>query len=133
MKRTTFLSLRFHFYNLIFVLQAYWRATHPPERTTTSSIARTLPSQEVSPSGDPERMGPTPPGTNQFLQQLKRTQPVPFNQIPKQLRRLRILDHLTIFLDDQYTPPPVHSPSIYPFVITPNVYFAWIILSLGRV
>ncbi|XP_037050483.1 voltage-dependent L-type calcium channel subunit beta-1 isoform X5 [Bradysia coprophila] len=41
-------------------LEAYWRATHPPERAP-SSIARALPLQEASPAGDAERMGPTPP------------------------------------------------------------------------
>lgn len=42
-------------------LQAYWRATHPPDRPTT--IPRVLPSQEASPSGEQPRMGPTPPGS----------------------------------------------------------------------
>ncbi|XP_031633780.1 voltage-dependent L-type calcium channel subunit beta-2 isoform X2 [Contarinia nasturtii] len=40
-------------------LEAYWRATHPPERTQAATISRNLPSQEVSPTGDalgpPER------------------------------------------------------------------------------
>ncbi|XP_037050492.1 voltage-dependent L-type calcium channel subunit beta-4 isoform X13 [Bradysia coprophila] len=44
-------------------LEAYWRATHPPERAP-SSIARALPLQEASPAGDAERMGPTPPGAS---------------------------------------------------------------------
>ncbi|XP_055299632.1 voltage-dependent L-type calcium channel subunit beta-2 isoform X8 [Sitodiplosis mosellana] len=39
-------------------LEAYWRATHPPERTQAATISRNLPSQEVSPTGDADRMGP---------------------------------------------------------------------------
>ncbi|XP_030079154.1 voltage-dependent L-type calcium channel subunit beta-1 isoform X6 [Drosophila hydei] len=47
-------------------LETYWKATHPDIRagSTVPAIARPIPSQEVSasPSADPTRMGPTPPG-----------------------------------------------------------------------
>uniref|UniRef100_A0A1B0EZJ0 Uncharacterized protein n=2 Tax=Phlebotominae TaxID=7198 RepID=A0A1B0EZJ0_PHLPP len=42
-------------------LEAYWRATHPPQRPNTQ-VPRPLPSQEASPSADQSHMGPTPPG-----------------------------------------------------------------------
>ncbi|XP_055680408.1 voltage-dependent L-type calcium channel subunit beta-1 isoform X3 [Lutzomyia longipalpis] len=41
-------------------LEAYWRATHPPQRPNTQ-VPRPLPSQEASPSADQSHMGPTPP------------------------------------------------------------------------
>ncbi|EDW13321.2 voltage-dependent L-type calcium channel subunit beta-4 isoform X15 [Drosophila mojavensis] len=47
-------------------LETYWKATHPDIRagSTVPAIARPIPSQEVSasPSADPARLGPTPPG-----------------------------------------------------------------------
>ncbi|XP_017859596.1 PREDICTED: voltage-dependent L-type calcium channel subunit beta-4 isoform X15 [Drosophila arizonae] len=47
-------------------LETYWKATHPDIRagSTVPTIARPIPSQEVSasPSADPARLGPTPPG-----------------------------------------------------------------------
>lgn len=43
-------------------LKAYWRATHPPERTQATTISRNLPSQEVSPTGDADRDRMGPPG-----------------------------------------------------------------------
>ena len=47
---------------LFLIFQAYWKATHPPVRSTP--MQRTLqPSQEASPSVDAtNRMGTTPPG-----------------------------------------------------------------------
>ncbi|XP_017859597.1 PREDICTED: voltage-dependent L-type calcium channel subunit beta-2 isoform X16 [Drosophila arizonae] len=46
-------------------LETYWKATHPDIRagSTVPTIARPIPSQEVSasPSADPARLGPTPP------------------------------------------------------------------------
>ncbi|XP_043949853.2 voltage-dependent L-type calcium channel subunit beta-4 isoform X14 [Drosophila biarmipes] len=41
-------------------LETYWKATHPDIRAVPP-IARPLP-QEASPSADPARLGPTPPG-----------------------------------------------------------------------
>ncbi|XP_068150403.1 voltage-dependent L-type calcium channel subunit beta-1 isoform X2 [Drosophila tropicalis] len=41
-------------------LETYWKATHPDIRTV-QAIARPLPSQEISPSADQARLGPTPP------------------------------------------------------------------------
>lgn len=45
---------------IYYVLQTYWKATHPDIRAVPP-IARPLP-QEASPSADPARLGPTPPG-----------------------------------------------------------------------
>lgn len=47
-------------------LKAYWRATHPPERTQATTISRNLPSQEVSPTGDVDRDRMGPPGMHSF-------------------------------------------------------------------
>ena len=47
---------------MYFLFKAYWRATHPPVRSTP--MQRTLqPSAEASPSVEAQnRMGTTPPG-----------------------------------------------------------------------
>lgn len=56
----------YQLYSPIRLLQTYWKATHPDIRagSTVPAIARPIPSQEVSasPSADPARLGPTPPG-----------------------------------------------------------------------
>nr|NP_001245978.1 Ca2+-channel-protein-beta-subunit, isoform J [Drosophila melanogaster]AFH03652.1 Ca2+-channel-protein-beta-subunit, isoform J [Drosophila melanogaster] len=52
-------------------LETYWKATHPDIRAVPP-IARPLP-QEASPSADPARLGPTPPGGTSY--QHSRRQP----------------------------------------------------------
>nr|XP_016938593.1 voltage-dependent L-type calcium channel subunit beta-4 isoform X16 [Drosophila suzukii] len=52
-------------------LETYWKATHPDIRAVPP-IARPLP-QEASPSADPTRLGPTPPGGTSY--QHSRRQP----------------------------------------------------------
>ncbi len=49
-----FLSIQIQIQKKNSLFKAYWRATHPPERAT-SSIARALPLQEASPAGDADR------------------------------------------------------------------------------
>lgn len=65
-KYLSIISSIYQLYSPIWLLQTYWKATHPDIRagSTVPAIARPIPSQEVSasPSADPARLGPTPPG-----------------------------------------------------------------------
>lgn len=73
--------------------QAYWRATHPPERTQpqapNTAVSRNIPSQEVSPTGDAERERMGPPGMN-----------VPL--IYYQLQPFRLAFHYILFYHRKY-------------------------------
>ncbi|XP_023031408.1 voltage-dependent L-type calcium channel subunit beta-1 isoform X9 [Drosophila willistoni] len=53
-------------------LETYWKATHPDIRTV-QAIARPLPSQEISPSADQARLGPTPPGGTSYHHSRRQT------------------------------------------------------------
>ncbi|XP_017032845.2 voltage-dependent L-type calcium channel subunit beta-1 isoform X1 [Drosophila kikkawai] len=52
-------------------LETYWKATHPDIRAVPP-IARPLP-QEASPSADPARLGPTPPGGSSYHHSRRQT------------------------------------------------------------